>query len=56
MKGVLESMKVKIGDGTNEVIVLLFTHVIACRPTIRSRDISGDRVSITLLGINRERS
>ena len=30
--------------------------VIDCRPTTRSRDISGPREKDTLLGMNRERS
>ena len=57
MKGKVESMNVRIGFGSKGVTApSASVDVIDCRPTTRSREISGARLKVTLFGISRERS
>jgi len=53
-------MKVNIGVGSKDVAELfgcvVFVILIDCRPTTRSREMSGAREKETLLGTNREES
>ncbi len=58
MYGKVESMKVRIGVGSKAVTeafgCVVFVALTFCRPTTRSREISGARVKETLLGTNLE--
>ena len=50
-------MNVRIGVGSSSVVKLLAAVArIICKPTTRSRDISGAREKETLFGTNREAS
>lgn len=53
----VESMKVKTEFGSKEIAEpLLAVEVIESKLTIKSRDISGARLKVTLFGTNLERS
>lgn len=55
MKGKVESMKVWIEFGSKEIVEpFAAVEVIDCRPTTRSREESGARLKVTLLGISLE--
>ena len=53
--GNVESIKVRIGDGSNDVVEPFASlAVMDCRPTTISREISGAREKDTLLEMNRD--
>lgn len=57
MKGKVESMKVQIGFGNNECVEpFAAVDIIDCRPTTKSREISGARSKVTLFGTSLEES
>ena len=50
-------MKVKIGFGNNECCEpFAAVEVIDCRPTTKSREVSGAKLKVMLFGINLEES
>jgi len=58
VKGVVESIKVSIGEGSNGFNCsndpFIDVEVIDCSPTTRSREISGAKEIDTLFGIKRD--
>ena len=57
MKGKVESMKVKIGLGSKDTVApSASVEATDCRPTSKSREMSGPRLNVTLFGTSRERS
>ncbi len=57
MNGRVESMKVEIGFGSKDIAApSASVEVIACRPTTRSREMSGAISKVTLFGTSLERS
>ena len=57
MKGMVESMKVKTEFGSKGIAEpFAAVEVIESKSTIKSRDIPGARLKVTLFGTNLERS